>query len=135
MQKLFIVHKKNIKSYLVKTQNIGNYFNSSNRFNKKGTKKYYINNIKSRKNDMLKCSSLSCWDINLKNEYIIMTILRSTVNINDYDYYDGYENDEDNDYNEDDNDNVDNRDYYIRKRRNQSQNNKSNEVESESEKI
>lgn len=45
-----------------------------------------------------------------------MTILRSTVNINDYDYYDGYENDEDNDYNEDDNDNVDNRDYYIRKK-------------------
>lgn len=64
-----------------------------------------------------------------------MTILRSTVNINDYDYYDGYENDEDNDYNENDNDNVDNRDYYIRKKRNQSQNNKLNEVESETEKI
>ena len=60
---------------------------------------------------MIKCGNVSYWDINLKSEYIITTILTSTIN--DYDY----ENVEDDDYNDDDNDNVDNdRDYYIRKK-------------------
>ena len=65
---------------------------------------------------MIKCGNVSYWDINLKSEYIISTILTSTINDYDYDY-DDYENVEDDDYNDDDNDNVDNdRDYYIRKK-------------------
>ena len=116
MEKLYIAHKNDIKNYSVKIQNIKNNFNSSKRLKKREWRKIRKCDIKNRKNCVIKCGNVSYWDINLKSEYIITTILTGTINDYDYDY-DDYENVEDDVYNDDDNDNVDNdRDYYIRKK-------------------
>ena len=59
MQKLYITQKKNIKNYLVKIQNIRNYFNGSSTLNKIRMKKNYENNIKNRNNYMIKCNNIN----------------------------------------------------------------------------
>ena len=90
MEKLYIAHKNDIKNYSVKIQNIKNNFNTSKRLKKREWRKITKYDIKNRKNYVIKCGNVSYWDINLKSEYIITTILTSTINDYDYDY-DDYE--------------------------------------------